>query len=185
MQVTCSGMMNHQYHAELSALASIGVKDIPPIPQQKKTNNESGWLLIDHVRPLGSRSDKCIEIYNARCGMTELNSQAEEEIIEHLRNLSHFIPIKNPNFEWVPESSPLLITSIYFHQLTETLEESDSYVLLNGIQFTGFNFKYIHPRYPVIKNDGDYYKLIGLCMIKGADDFMNDITLEEQMFEIH
>ncbi|KAG2222363.1 hypothetical protein INT45_009836 [Circinella minor] len=184
MQVTCSGMTNNQHHAEVSALASIGAKDIPPIPQQK-TNGRSGWSLITRVRPPGSRSDKCIEIYNARWGVTELNFQAKEEIIEHLRNLSHFIPIQKPNFEWIHESSPLLIKSIYLHELTETLEESASYVLLNGIQFTGFNFKYLHPRYPVVKKDGDYYKLIGMCMIKGADDFMDDITLEEQMFEIH
>ncbi|KAG2221008.1 hypothetical protein INT45_004627 [Circinella minor] len=182
LQVTCRGMRNDQHHTEIPNLISI--EDTrPPLPQQRP-NGDCRWTLVISIQSSGSTKKKLVGIYRAGKRPTKLHIITREEISQILQNLSHFLPIKKENLQWIPESSQLSVTWFYFHQLVETLQYSAQYVLLTGICFTRSDSQ-LEARFPIIKKEGDYYKSIGMCRVDGGNHFFNDFTLEEQIFEIY
>ena len=184
LRMTCNGMTNHQHHTEMEALASFTLEDIPLLPRQK-INNDTAWRLVISVRPPGSTQDKLIGLYKPVGTENELHAKFRQTVIKSLQNLSHFMSIKKENIRWISTRSKLSLTSIFFGNLTETLEDFTQYVLLNEVQFRHSQNTRASLRYPVIKKNGKYYKAIGLCSILNADHFLNDIKNEERPFEIH
>ncbi|KAG2223024.1 hypothetical protein INT45_012323 [Circinella minor] len=183
LQLTCTGVTNEQHKNEISDLDSIATKDIiPPLPQP---SNDYFWTLVISIQLPGSRNEKLIEVYTAWDEPTELGSKDYKKIISELCNLSCFFQIKKKNFQWIPNNDEIKRSKFGFRDMVESLENSHQYVLLNGVPFTSSNDDDEFIYYPVIKKNGEYYKAIGLCWTKDGEHFFDDITLEEQLFEIH
>ena len=151
---------------------------------QRQPDDGSSWQLVIKVRAQGSIEVKSIGLCNIISKKGQISGIIYEDILEHLQELSYFVPINKKNIRWVPTGRKLSIAWFSFYNLAKTLQDSAQYVLLTGIRFTNPNRNLV-VRYPIIKRNGDYYDEIGMCRVKGGDQFLNDTTLEEQMFEIH
>ncbi|KAI7851215.1 hypothetical protein BDC45DRAFT_516737 [Circinella umbellata] len=175
LQVTCRGMTNKEYRNEISFVASIKFEDIPPLPQPR-LHNYGYWILILSIWSPSFTQQKSIHIYNLPPQTTELDSNGYEEIIQQLRNISHFISIKGMNLEWV--ETP------FFNDLAEKLQDSEEYIILPELRFTNHFFQ-TTPIYSVIKKNGDHYKAIGMVQTGQEEYLFDDFAMEDQMFEIH
>ncbi|KAI7857660.1 hypothetical protein BDC45DRAFT_500335 [Circinella umbellata] len=161
----------------------MALKDIvPPLPQQ---SDDHFWTLVISIRLPDSRNEKLIEVYTAWNEPTELGSKDYKKINGELRNLSCFFQLKKRNLQWIPDNGEIKRIKFGFRDLVESLKNSDQYVLLNGVPFTCSNEDDELIYYPIIKKNGDHYKAIGLCWTRDGEYAFDDITLEEQLFEIH
>ena len=183
MKVICSGITNNHQGIDLSFLESITWEDIPPLPQTEM-KEDCDWILALVVRTPGSTDDKFVKCYEA-CGTEgRLNPCVEEIDIKKLKTLSHFVPVKE-NLQWISTKSETVFTDIDPTWPTEDFNDFDQYVLLNGIEFKFSGTEDLFSCYPVIKKDEGHYKALGICFVDGDDHFLNDMTYEEQTFEIH
>ncbi|KAG2221000.1 hypothetical protein INT45_004619 [Circinella minor] len=184
LQVTCRGMTNKQCYSEISSIASIKPEDIPPYPQSKSSKYYEYWILVISTWSPSFMQEKFIGIYSPPLEFTEIDSKIHEEIIQKLRNISHFISIKEMNIQWVRSPCEIPISYLVFDDLSETLQDSEEYVILPELRFTNHFFQST-PNYSVIKKNGDHYKVVGMVQT-GQDEYLfDDFATEEQMFEIH
>ncbi|KAI7851132.1 hypothetical protein BDC45DRAFT_559610 [Circinella umbellata] len=180
LHLTCRGLSNEQHCKEISRLESF--EDIiPPVPQQN-LNGKHSWELVIMVSTPRSTKEKLIGV--GRTTKRVLDTNDHKSIALSLRNISHFVSIKNKKLHWIPHKSKLDITWFDFQRLVETLQYTDQYVLLAGVRFINPEST-LYTHYPIIKKDGDYYKALGMCRIEHDDYLFNNLTLEEQVFEIH
>ena len=174
MQVTCSGMTNSQHLTEVSDISSITQADIPPL--------KCDAILVIRVPLPESAGDVFINI----SGLVEVKEGIDEKTCKYigkmLQTLSHFMRIKKSNLQWKTMDSLSEVTTIVFHNLTESLPSFAQYVLLVGIQFASTKNEEDW-LFPVIKKNGIYYKTIGVCEINGPVDSFNKI--KEETFKIH
>ena len=181
MEVTCIGLTNKQHLTDASDVAPITQKDIPPFPQDK-ANSDYFYLLVIQVRPSGSTNDVFIKIYEQSEMIFHTDEVEYNFISKQLQTLSHFMPIKKSNLQWLTTDFWSDVIHIDFHNLTETLRYCAQYALLIGIQFTSPEYQG-YWSFPVIKKDGNYYKAIGLYTVDEPVDSFNDI--KEGTFKIH
>ncbi|KAG2220999.1 hypothetical protein INT45_004618 [Circinella minor] len=179
LQVTCAAMTNDQYHTEILDLGAIKGM-IPPLPRQ---NRKCFRRLVISLQSERSTNKQLIHVHDIK--RTGLDSTDYERIATKLRNLSHFMSIKNSQLLWTTTLWHITVIEVSFHGLTEPLEDSTQYVLLSGVPFEGKNrMKLVC--YPVIKKERDYYKAIGMCWIRDKNArLFDDIPLEEQTFKIY
>ncbi|KAG2219335.1 hypothetical protein INT45_006868 [Circinella minor] len=180
LRITCRGLTNEQHCKQISGLESFG-DIIPPFPEQN-LNGDRSWVLVILVPTPSSTKEKLIGV--ARTTKRMLNSNDYKGIALALQTISHFVSIKNKKLQWISKTSKLETTWFDFQRLVETPQYTHQYVLLTGVRFINPDIE-LYTHYPIIKKDGDYYKAIGMCRIEHDDYLFNDLTLEEQAFEIH
>ncbi|KAG2219339.1 hypothetical protein INT45_006872 [Circinella minor] len=187
LKITSRGLTYEQDRTEFLEIQRI--KDlIPPFPQQdwdiEYCYGRPYSKLVIRVRSPVFTEEKLIMLESFD---SELNDRNYEDIMETLRNLSHFWPIENLYFQWVSVDEKVSTSSFYFYDLTEPLQDSAQYVLLTEVLFESSENPTIESTKscPVIKRDGNYYKAIGMCDMFTDSNFFDDFTLEEETFEIH
>ncbi|KAG2219337.1 hypothetical protein INT45_006870 [Circinella minor] len=182
LSITTHGLTNKQDRSEILNLQYI--EDIIPSFPQQELDDESCRELVIRVRSPDFKEEKLISLR----GYTreDLERRDYRDIMERIYELSHFWPIRNPDLQWIPSSSPFSTACFFFHDLTETLQDSAQYKLLPEVLFTSCEGSGMTNTCPVIKKNGDYYKAIGMCHMTDVDvHFCDDIILEEETFEIH
>ena len=188
LQVTCNGMTNQRL-TEASDDACIIPDDIPPLPQndmspvpqddivlQFEAEISSLHELAIRVRLPGATDDILVQVYGAIRKKEQINKRICNAISKKLQLLSHFMLIKKANFQWVSIEDTSAV-SFNFNNLIETIQASDQYVLLAGIQFK-IPEKKEHSIFPVIKKNGTYYTSIGVCTVYGPVDALNKVKAE-------
>ncbi|KAG2214929.1 hypothetical protein INT45_010573 [Circinella minor] len=178
LRITCAAITNDQRHTKM--LNPESVEDmLPPLPKGQKS---TPLYLLMRLQPQGS-TNKILILIRAMSDYVPLSTNCEE-IAQELCKLSHFVSIKKTNFLWANTWSN---TWKYFSftALTEPLDDSSQYVLLAGVPFRDQTTVLTGMEFPVIKKNGDHYKSIGLSLVTSQSGrFFDDITLEEQTFEI-
>ncbi|KAI7851176.1 hypothetical protein BDC45DRAFT_516575 [Circinella umbellata] len=182
LQVTCRGMTNKECRNEISFVASIKPEDIPPLPQPR-LHNYGYWILILSIWSPSFTQEKFIAVDNFP-GELLKTAERYERIIQKLRNISHFISIKEMKLEWVETPCDFPISYLVFNDLAEKLQDSEDYIILPEVRFTNHFFQ-TTTIYSVIKKNGDHYKAIGMVHTGYNEYLFDDFAMEEQTFEIH
>ncbi|KAG2218123.1 hypothetical protein INT45_002373 [Circinella minor] len=168
----------------IDPFTAIDPKDLPYLPEEK---HDSYNTLAVKVQFPGCRNPK---VMHARFHQPSSKNQELNRtlITERMALLSLFMPINKEQFFWVENQSKLDADgtlTCFVPSLTEQIDYSAKYAILYGISFQDDkNGK--EKMYPIVRQDGDYYKAVGHCLISNAEDFFSDYTLlPEQTFIIH
>ncbi|KAI9255653.1 hypothetical protein BDA99DRAFT_539801 [Phascolomyces articulosus] len=203
MQIECSGISGSNittYAAKERFILSD--QDIPPLPPggYDKNGNLVFWELVVQIQLPGDTSGQKRLVYVGRTAYSPLinNHLSANMFVDTLERLSHFLPIKKEDLQWVrtpverkqlgEENRP----RFSFSNLIENTEfQYDAhYVILCGMPFYRKKFWFLPSSYrnyyPVLKkeNGSPYFKTIGLCNTENVQDFFVDYHPNEQVFKI-
>lgn len=181
----CIDATNERSSKEKYYYSTLALKlnDIPTIPQNQK--DIEFWYLTVLIRLPNDNNEKKIRIPGLYRSNQRINALFCQDITKVLRDLSHFVQINKSSLEWEPIEYYQGLPEFRFNLLAEELQDSAEYVMLTGITFGVGGKPFSSPYYIVIKNNGNYYKAIGTCIVSFAELlFTNYKQPEEQTFKI-
>ncbi|KAI7853081.1 hypothetical protein BDC45DRAFT_570601 [Circinella umbellata] len=187
MKLNCTpiwSMDNPRSTINIDPFAPIDPQDMPYLPEEKYDLYNSLGIKVHF--PGSHKPQMILARFHRPNSEHQENNRAL--ITKLLALLSLFMPIDKEQFFWI-ENQPELVANEkltrFFLSLTEPVDYSAKYAILYGIPFKDDeNNK--ETMYPVVRQDGDYYKAIGHCLISNAASFFSDNILSpEQTFIIH